>query len=45
MLKLIPLNIMTNVIFTVYLSLTDGTVKDNVSYTYLFFLFHNLYTY
>jgi len=43
--ELIPLNIMTNVIFTLCLSLTDGTVNDGVSYTYLFFLFHNLYTY
>jgi hypothetical protein len=28
--ELIPLNIMTIVIFTLYLSLTDGTVKDTV---------------
>jgi len=34
---------MTNVIFTLYLSLTDGTVKDSVSYTYLLFISQSLY--
>ena len=43
--ELILLNIMTNVIFILYLILIDDMVKESVSYTYHFCLFHNLYTY